>query len=162
MQSILDLNFLHLNFHFQEREDPNVFKIIVFQDSRHIISKCISKRNWKKMLNTSPAMNFCFIHYEHQNFPSIKEQRSHLLLSYRSLVIFSHSQISKKSQSKHWQFQTFSKLFCTFIDVVVFLSTRIGVILKSLYLCCYTVWSQNGLIDKQVTVGNLPSNFYIK
>ena len=23
MQSILDLNFLHLNFHFQEREDPN-------------------------------------------------------------------------------------------------------------------------------------------
>ena len=30
----------------------------------NIISKCISKRNWKKMLITSPAMNFLLVHYE--------------------------------------------------------------------------------------------------
>ena len=53
----------------------------------------------------------------------------------RPLVIFSHSQICKNSQSKHCHFQTFSnKLNSTFtfafITVVVFLSTRLVVILQ--------------------------------
>ena len=56
----------------------------------------------------------------------------------RPLVIFSHSQISKNLQSKHCHFQTFSKLNSTFtfafITGVVFLSTRLALLLKFLYL----------------------------
>ena len=55
----------------------------------------------------------------------------------RPLVNFSYSQISKNSQSKRCHFQTFSKLNSTFafITKVVFLSTRLAVILKFPFLC---------------------------
>ena len=62
------------------------------------------------------------------NLPEIEE------CLYRPLVIFSHSQISRNSQSKHCHFQTFFKLFHF---VVVILITRLAVILKFLYLFCY-------------------------
>ena len=56
-------------------------------------------------------------------------------------LLFSHSQISKNSQSKHCHFQTFFKLNSTFafITWVVILSTMLAVILKFAYLCCYGV-----------------------
>ena len=57
---------------------------------------------------------------------------------YRPLVIFSHSQISKNSQSKHCTFKSFpSKLNSTFTlsPVVVIISTRLAVILNFPYLC---------------------------
>ena len=87
--------------------------------------------------------------------PMVVEQplykKNHLIYSislidgalYRPFVIFSHSQISKNSQSKHCHFQTFSKLNSTFtfafITVVVFLNTRLAVILKLPYLYTYGI-----------------------
>ena len=64
----------------------------------------------------------------------------------RPSVMFSQSQISKNSQSKYCHCQTFYKLIplSLFSSVVVILNTRLAVILKFLYLCCYSV-----LITKQ-------------
>ena len=74
----------------------------------------------------------------------VKRSNNFSINLYRPLVIFSHSQISKNLQSKHCQFQTFSKLNFTFNCAF---TTR-GCHSR---ICAIMVFrSQRSLIDKQV------------